>query len=214
MFVVASARSRHPASRRAGRAARLFLLARSSYPLCERILQSAAVRAAALQLGWSEGEAAAFAAFTSPNQLALALWSQDVSKHSQAVAALQSIQHVRDSYWRWLGAPEELHRRRNDILFIGRQEHLADDVRVLARHLKLDIGALPSDPIEAHRSPDGLDRHLDERAVANLMRWYAADYQAIELCAQIAAKAGFGGSLTHVVRQPVPTAQRQLAMNL
>lgn len=144
---------------------------------------------------WSRREAIAFAVFGTPNELALALSSPDTPKHHQAVEAMRSIQHVCDSYWGWLGTPDALLSRCDDVLFIGQQEHLADDVRVLAGHLGLDIGDLPSDPVAAHRGPEGSDRHLEAQAVENLMRWYAAEYQAIELCAQIARRAGFGGSL-------------------
>lgn len=144
---------------------------------------------------WSPAEATAFAIFRSPNELALALTAEDTSLRGQAFHAMRSIAHVRDSYWRWLVSPEMLERRRDDILFIGQQEHLADDAAALSGRLRLDKLVLPEDEVAAHRNPPGLDRRLEPVALANLRRWYAADYEALQLCSRIVRERRLGGSL-------------------
>lgn len=152
---------------------------------------------------WSAAEAVAFAEFKSPNELASALSAEDDSARTRAETAMKNIQHVRDSYWRWLGTSEQLARRSGDVLFIGRQEHLADDMKVLARHLSLELQDLPADDVEAHRNPPNLDRRLDEKALANLRQWYEADYQALKACAQVARDRRFGGSLEDFAQQSI-----------
>ena len=114
---------------------------------------------------------------------------------ADAQNAMRAIEHVRDSFWKWLGSPDLLSSRAADILFIGQQESLASDSRVLAALLGASSIELPDDDVCAHRNPANIDKTLSPVALANLHRWYEADFRAIELCRQIATRAGFGGSL-------------------
>ena len=144
---------------------------------------------------WNESETAAFTRFATPNALAEALSADDRAERIAAEEAMAGIGHVRDSYWDWFISPEYLRSRRGDILFIGQQEHLGDDARVLSSLLKCGRLVLPDDDVAAHRNPEKADKSLSERAVANLLQRLAPEFDAIRLCAEIAREKGFGGSL-------------------
>lgn len=139
---------------------------------------------------WSPEEAAAFAAFPTPDALASALSDPDDARRERAVAAMRGIRHVRSGYWHWLGNPELLASRADDILFVGTQEHLADDVAALGTLLGLDLAPLPDDPVDAHRTPEGADTSLGALARDNLRSWFARDYRAIGACAALARARG------------------------
>lgn len=144
---------------------------------------------------WSDGEAAAFGEFPTPDALATALSDPDPGRRDRAVAAMRAIRHVRSGYWYWLGSPELLAGRADDILFVGMQEHLAHDVATLGRLLALPLAALPDDPVAAHRTPDGVDTTLSEVARANLRKWQARDHRAIAACAALARQRGADWSI-------------------
>ena len=127
---------------------------------------------------WSPEEEKAFTLFQTPNALALTLGDGDESRRAAAERAMREIRHVRDSYWRWLKSEDYLRSRRSDIVFVGAQEHLERDVATLARMLDMSI-ILPSDDVNAHRSPGGVPRRLEAEAVANLRQWYADDYRCL-----------------------------------
>jgi len=136
---------------------------------------------------WSEEEREAFRLFHTPNELALSLSAGRREEKTAAERAMRSIQHVRDSYWYWFESQEYFLRRRQDILFIGRQESLAEDFELLKQALGVSARlSLPSDDLSAHRNPPHLDTHLEEAAVRNLEEWYQADYRFLELCARAA----------------------------
>jgi hypothetical protein len=129
---------------------------------------------------WTDGERRAFGAFSTPNELALALSSDQESRRGEAVRGLQSIQHVRDSYWRWLKDEAYLSERRASILFVGAQENLARDYAQLLEILGMG-GELPRSEVGAHRNPAGLDYGFGEEAVENLREWYSRDYACLRL---------------------------------
>jgi hypothetical protein len=135
---------------------------------------------------WSPEEEGAFSTFSSPNQLALALSSANDEERAGAVTAMRSIEHVRDSYWRWFVSREYFLSRRADLFFVGFQASLAADFEILKAKLSLpDSLRLPDNDIDAHRNPADVDRTLDHEATANLRRWYKGDFQFIDLCREI-----------------------------
>jgi hypothetical protein len=111
---------------------------------------------------------------------------------------MNSIGHVRHSYWSWLGTPAGLLARRADILFIGQQEHFVSDCAVLAMHLGIPGLPLPDDDVLAHRNPASCDRSLSPLATTNLTAWYQREFEAIQVCTQIARERSFGGSLAEI----------------
>ncbi len=140
---------------------------------------------------WTPGEKAAFERFSTPNALALALGADDPEAKGAATRAIEQIRHTRTKarLTAWLDSEEYLRSRAADLFFIGFQESLAEDFERLRRKLGLpEHTRLPSDEVNAHRNPDGLDRHLNETAVRNLKDWYARDYEIVEACRALAAR--------------------------
>ena len=132
---------------------------------------------------WRPHEKVIFQRFPTPNRLALALSSSDEEVRSHAEHAMRSISHLRDSYFRWFGSEDYFLSRLADVFFIGFQETLTEDFDKLRIKLGLPKTlALPDDDVLAHRTPADVDRNLEEQAVVNLRRWYAADYNFVELC--------------------------------
>ena len=141
-------------------------------------------------LRWTPAEEAAFARFTTPNALATALTSTDDHERVQAEAAMKTILHVKDSYWNWFESREYFSSRLADLFFVGFQEQLSSDFEIITSKLGLPGLALPEDEVHAHRNPEYLDKSLDATAVANLEKWYAADFEFVDLCRNLARERG------------------------
>jgi hypothetical protein len=138
---------------------------------------------------WTAGETIAFGRFKTPNELALALSSDDKALQSAAVDAMRSIGHLKTPHWTWFKNERRFLSRVSDILFIGFQESLSEDFMMLKKILMLPEEArLPKDEIASHKSPGHLDKQLDEEAIRNLEIWYARDYRFLELCREISAR--------------------------
>ena len=136
---------------------------------------------------WSPAEREAFGAFATPDELATALSSTSTARRSRAEAAMRSIVHVRDSYWKWFDNEAYFLSRRDDLLFVGCQHRLDRDFEALKSRLGLpDSLALPGDEVLAHVTPRHLDRTLQETAVRNLRAWYREDYRFLDLCRRVA----------------------------
>lgn len=135
---------------------------------------------------WDRNEERAFAVFHTPNQLARALSSDDEILRQQAVHAMNSIKHLRQSYRYWFGTDSYFLSRLPDIALVGFQETLAADFE----QLKIKLGLppdleLPHDPIASNRAPTTDNTELDEIAICNLKKWYAQDYAFVALCTAI-----------------------------
>ena len=129
---------------------------------------------------WNRPEAAAFAQFASPNQLARALSSHEPAQCAAAHAAMNGIRLLNDSFFKWIESDEYFASRAPDILLVGFQETLAADFNALKRLLQLPSRLeLPADSWSGHRSPPA-DVRLDETATANLAVWYAQDIAFFE----------------------------------
>lgn len=143
------------------------------------------------RIPWTPPEEVAFREFGSADALGRALSSEDDARRARAFAAMSSILHVRDSYWRWLGHGQVLSRRADDFLSIIWLPDLADAFPRLCTLLGLpQTVVLPTDEVSAHRSPDSMDRSLSDEALANIRWWYARDYACVEICAQMECFAG------------------------
>lgn len=131
---------------------------------------------------WSDAEARAFGRFSTPQELGDAL-AGDAASQAAAVDALESIEHVRTSYWYWFADPDAFRRRWDDVLFIGFQETLDQGLPVLAERMGVDDLVLPTDDVDAHRTT-ATSEPLTAAARAALSDWYAADYEFVALCRQ------------------------------
>lgn len=137
---------------------------------------------------WSDEEARIFAEFPTPNDLALALSSENPAVRQRAAFAMRSIKHLRRTQAEWIGTQAYLLSRLPDVLLIGFQESLDQDFEQLKSLVGLpDTVSLPTDPVLANRSNGSDLVELDAQAVRNLRKWYAKDYELIELCREIAA---------------------------
>jgi len=136
---------------------------------------------------WRDEEKVAFAIFKTADQLATALSSADDAERVAAEQAMQGIGHVNTPYTTWFGDERSLRARADDLFFVGFQERLDEDFEMLKEKLGLPAAAsLPRGDTEAHRTPEGFDRHLSETAQANLRRWYGRDVALYELCRELA----------------------------
>jgi hypothetical protein len=136
---------------------------------------------------WSEGEARAFARFTSPDALGRALGDADPEVRGAAEDAMRTIGHVRNTLTRYLVSPEYLRARRADILDIGFMERLPEHFQTLSQALDArDVPGLPDDTHFANRTPDSFPRELSEDAIANLRSWYAEDLRIYAACRELA----------------------------
>ena len=135
------------------------------------------------EVPWSSAETKAFEQFATPNVLAEALFNPLTA--DAATQAMRSIAHVNRMLSHWI-SHDELEERRDDILYLARQDVLAQDFRRLKRLLDIPTSAeLPQDDVEAHRMPASLDSTLSESATANLRRWYRDDLALFHKCSAL-----------------------------
>jgi hypothetical protein len=141
---------------------------------------------------WSRAERAAFEEFDTPNQLALALGSPHRAERHTAQAAMTSIFHVRQPFSYWLGDTDHFLSRRADLLFIGLQETLSDDLDRIKRLIGLPATCtLPTASVSSHRNPRPEDAALEVAAVENVKAWYQKDYEFLALARAIRREEGW-----------------------
>ena len=156
---------------------------------------------------WTDAERRAFEAFPTPQQLALALASEDREQRALASWALRNIRQMR-SMIRFVGTPPQLRPRLRQVVYIGRQETLATDWEQLKSLLQLPPDAkLPTARRRAHRRDPSLDATLDPDATAALRRWYQNDYVLLGYCDAVRAWKGWGAG-------PPPEGVRRLHYEL
>jgi hypothetical protein len=142
---------------------------------------------------WTPAEKTAFERFTTPNQLALALTSQDMVERTAAENAMHSITHVRGICARWFGSESYFLSRLPDIFFIGFQETLTQDFENLKSKLELPASLqLPTGEVAAHKTPASFDKNLEPAAVENLTNWYRDDIRFYQLCQKLVAEKAIG----------------------
>lgn len=128
----------------------------------------------------------AFEIFTTANELACSLYSDDVYIKYAAQQAMTRIGHVASHYLDWFYSIDYFNSRLDDILFFGFQETLEDDFRKLKIILSLpDEIKLPSDNKVSHKTSPQYSTKLNDIAIANLKKWYARDIEFYNYCAKI-----------------------------
>jgi hypothetical protein len=132
---------------------------------------------------WSAGEARAFNRFSTPAELGLALAGSEAER-SAAVDAMQSIEHVRTSYWYWFHSERAFRRREHNVLWIGFQETFSEQLPHLGERLGVPDIVLPTG-VAANQSGSEVDE-LPESARAALAEWYRRDYEFLALCRETA----------------------------
>ena len=135
---------------------------------------------------WNKEEKKAFSSFSTANELAKALDSEDKKEKNNAADAMNSINHIRSSYWDWFVDKNYFLNRKSDIIFIGNQKQLNADFIKLKNILDLpDHLHLPSDPVKMHKNPEKIDKHLDDQSIKNLKLWYAKDYEFLDIASSL-----------------------------
>jgi hypothetical protein len=143
---------------------------------------------------WRDEEKAAFEMFTTPDQLATALSSDDPEERRRAEDGMKGIGHVNTSYSYWFDDEQTFRSRLSDLFFIGFTERLNDDFELLKARLGMPIDLqLPQDETAAHRTPAGFSSQLSEAGRANLERWYARDIAFVRLCRELAPRVNSPG---------------------
>jgi hypothetical protein len=138
---------------------------------------------------WREEERIAFARFKTPDQLAVALSSDDDDERQAAERAMRGIGHVNTPYTFWFPEESAFRARLDDLFFIGLQDRLDDDFESLKEKLGLPPDEqLPSDETAAHKSPSGSQTQLSDVGRVNLERWYARDIAFVQLCRELASR--------------------------
>jgi hypothetical protein len=136
---------------------------------------------------WRDEERVAFAIFKTPDQLAVALSSEDAGEREQAEAAMHGIGHVNTPYTFWFPDETAFTARLGDLFFVGLQDRLDEDFELLRRRLGLPEDVrMPRDETVAHRTPAGFESQLSERGRANLERWYERDVAFVGRCRELA----------------------------
>ena len=130
---------------------------------------------------WSDDERKAFGWFETPEELAEALgdsWRQ----RRRAEFAMRSIRQLRRPMTQWAGRPAFFRENLGKILYVARQETLDEDWERLKDLLGIPRDVLlPQDDRGAHRTSYPRDRAISERGREAIARWYAEDYELIEI---------------------------------
>jgi hypothetical protein len=82
---------------------------------------------------WKDAERMAFERFTTPDDVARALSSDDREERLAAEHAMRNIGHVNTPYSYWFGDERAFRKRLPDIFFIGFQDRLDGDFELLKR---------------------------------------------------------------------------------
>jgi hypothetical protein len=136
---------------------------------------------------WRDEERVAFALFKTPDELAVALSSDDAERRTQAEEAMHGIGHVNTPYTFWFRDDATFRKRLGDVFFIGLQDRLDEGFELLKRKLDLpDEARLPRDETVAHKTPAGFESQLSNVGRANLEFWYAWDIAFVGLCRELA----------------------------
>jgi hypothetical protein len=131
---------------------------------------------------WSDAERRSFEWFSTPRALADALAQPAGEQRERAEFAMEAIRHLRRRLTMWTGSPDYLLGHLDKVLYIARQETLAEDWERLKELLELpgDL-ALPEDDVTAHRTDPALDRSLSDAGAAAVRAWYAEDYEVLAI---------------------------------
>lgn len=148
---------------------------------------------------WRPAEAAAFTRFPTPESLALALGSTDPDQAAAARKAVDAVPHLRDHQVAWVGDLETLRARRDDLLMVGRQWALAEDITRLSDLIGLPTRSLPTDETASNRSV-GTPATLSSPALVAIRRWYADDYAFLAELEHLGSAVGFQGELPPELR--------------
>ena len=159
---------------------------------------------------WTTKEKWAFAHFSTAEELALALGSDDPKRRHQAQRAMRSIRHVRAGFATWMGGEKLVRRRRRHLLMVGRLETIDADFERLKALLGLPPDAkLPQQEKAAHRDPGAAPRTLSDEARANVAAWYRKEYRLLEVSCALDPGRSDAGARSGAGAPAEPMSPRQ-----
>jgi len=132
---------------------------------------------------WTRKEQIIFSKFQTPNLLAEALSSSNLEEKEAAEFAMRGIKHVNKKLTVFLGSVENLRNNESKIKFVYLVETMNSDFEIIKNILGIAADVtLPTDPVVAHKTPDGMSVELSENAKRNLSSWYCEDIEIYEYC--------------------------------
>ena len=144
---------------------------------------------------WSDNERKAFGWFETPEDLADAL-GDGWRRRRRAEFAMRSIRQLRRPMTRWAGRPAFFRENLDKVLYVARLETLDEDWERLKELLDIPRDVLlPQDDRGAHRTSYPRDTAIGERGRQAIARWYAEDYELIEIADSL-HEGRFGPSAT------------------
>lgn len=130
---------------------------------------------------WSADEELAFGNFEHANDLAEALF-QDGLQGTQAAAAMISIGHCCQPQHGWFKRVGHFLKIRPPFTIL-RQENFELDIQhwltLMDLHEKISF---EQDSVKAHRNDYTNTPSFSKKAILNLQRWYAADFEFYKMC--------------------------------
>ena len=131
---------------------------------------------------WTARERLAFEWFDTPRALADALAESRGRARQRAIYSMWGDRHVNRPATHWIGKPADLHRNLGKVLYVARQETLAEDWERIKELLGLEREImLPDDDFIAHRTAYTGDRTLSDKGMLALRKWYADDYELLAM---------------------------------
>ncbi|WP_017658547.1 sulfotransferase family 2 domain-containing protein [Baaleninema simplex] len=138
--------------------------------------------------------------FKTPEDLAIALSTNDPVLRNLAVEGMTSIEHINTSYLDWFESESYFLSRFHDCLYVAFQESLDRDFECLKQIL-----GLPQDLYitqnsnkakinPQHGNQSSKTYQFSQAATYNLKQWYARDYDFFNLCQSQAQKRKIGSS--------------------
>jgi hypothetical protein len=117
-----------------------------------------------------------FKFFNTPNSLAESLYSDDLEIKKKAHIIMNSDTHIKCSIGYYLNNGNLVKNRRNQILFVGKQESFDEDVTKLENILNITFKGIDRKRENTHFH----DKYLSDVAISNIIKWYSdTDYNAL-----------------------------------
>jgi hypothetical protein len=132
---------------------------------------------------WSEEEAEAFGRFSTANELAEALSSEDKERREAALKAMGSIGHVNRNLKGYLNGRAFLEKHKDSIFFIFKQSELDSDLKTFYQLFGKTVPSnITEDEDLKHKNPDDIDRSISELGSKNLREYYEKDILIYRKC--------------------------------
>jgi Sulfotransferase family len=139
---------------------------------------------------WSDHERRVFETFPTPERLARALSARG-EERELAEWAMRHTLHM-NFQTKFVGRAYQVRNRLDQIVYIARQETLAQDWENLKALLELPPEAmLPKSPKYSHKRDPSLTADFSKREIHTLQEWYERDYTLLDVCEEIREDRGW-----------------------